>query len=444
MKKLVMFVGVVLFASINLNENVKVLKSLDIEDGFLKNRLLKKSYAFYSAHKDKYFINSLENGVDIYPIIRNEIYRSSLPKELVSVVMAESLMKINAKSDKKAIGIWQFIPATARRYGLKIDEYVDERKDIYKSTKAAIKYLDYLHNLFGKWYLAIMAYNAGEARVVEAVVRAKVDKLCKDLGKLCKRDREIKKYRKIIRAYQRYGAKRFKDLYNLYLTLRPVNISLGELLAYQRGLKRQYLPRETRYYMLKILSLSFLFNNQKLREFSQRQLLKGMEKSTYVAITVPPGTSLFYISHILGMKYQTLRYHNYHLKYSFTPPYKYHIYIPTDKVDTFYANFDPHNRKYVYIYKVKKGDTLFKIAKKFNIDLKVLYSYNRIGKYLHTGDKLFIPLSSQFIKYRVRKGDTLSSIAKRFRVSYEKIMKINNISSSFIRVGEVLKIPQRF
>jgi len=444
MKKLILFLGVLLFASINLNENIQVLRSLDIEDSFLQNKLLKKSYQFYYRHRNRYFINSLENGVEIYPIIKSEIETSSLPRELVAVVMAESLMKINAKSRKKAIGIWQFIPVTARRFGLRIDDYVDERKDIYKSTKAAIRYLEYLHKFFGKWYLAIMAYNAGEARIVEAVVRAKIDKMCRNLGKFCSRDRDIKRYRQIVRNYQRYGSRRFKELYNLYLELKPIDISLGELFKYQRGLRRQYLPKETRYYLLKILSLSFLFNNQRLREFSQHQLLKGLEKSIYVAVKVPPGTSLFYLSNLLHVNYHTLRYHNLHLRYSFSPPYNYYVYIPANKVEEFYAKFNPNNRKYVYLYKVKKGDTLSKIAKKFGVKLKVLYAYNHFGKYLHVGDKVFIPLRSRFINYKVKRGDTLGKIAQKFGISYKKIMQINNLPSSIIRVGDVLKIPQKF
>ena len=137
----------------------------------------------------------MQNGYDYLPLIKEAIISSNVPKELVSVAMAESYLTTSAKSHKKATGLWQFMPFTAKKYKLKIDEYVDERKDPVKSTKAAVEYLKYLHKFFGKWYLAIMAYNAGEARIVEAVVRAKVDKLCK-MTKNCKKKQNYKKIQK--------------------------------------------------------------------------------------------------------------------------------------------------------------------------------------------------------------------------------------------------------
>ena len=105
--------------------------------------------------------------------------------------------------------------------------------------------------------------------------------------------------------------------------------------------------------------------------------------------------------------------------------------------------FDPKKRKYVYIYKVKKGDSLLKIAKKFDITVSMIKDYNKLGKYLHINQKIFIPLSYRFIKYKVKKGDSILKIARKFGVSYKKIIKFNNLNSSIIRIGQVLKIPQR-
>jgi len=433
-----------LFADIVQNSNINVLKALNIETSFISNPRLKRAFRYYSRYKNKFFINALENGLNIYPVIKFEIKKSNLPKELISVVMAESLMNINAKSDKRAVGLWQFIPSTAKLYGLKIDDYVDERRDPYKSTAAAIKYLNHLHNFFGKWYLAIMAYNAGAARIVEGVVRAKVDKICKKLGKRCKYDPTIKKDRKIIRNYIHYGRWEFAPLYKLYRHLKNVKITLNDLLRYQKHINRQYIPKETRNYILKILAISFLFNNQKLMRFSESQLLKAITKPTYISVKVPPGTSLYYVSKILGIKYSVLREHNMQLKYSFTPPYPYYINIPSNKSVLFYAKFNPKNRKYVYIYKVKKGDTLREIARRFDINLKLLYAYNKFGKYLHIGEKIFIPMSTKFITYKVKKGDSLALIAKKFGINYKKIMQINELDSYVIHIGQILKIPQRF
>ncbi|NPA87928.1 MAG: lytic transglycosylase domain-containing protein, partial [Epsilonproteobacteria bacterium] len=263
MKKLflIFFVFLILRADVVNDSNINVLEALNIEDSFLLNPTLQKQYKEYAYRKKRYFLNILENGYDILPIIRKSIQKSNIPPELIAVAMAESYFMLDAKSHKRARGLWQFMPKTAKRFGLRIDSYVDERLDPIKSTQAAIDYLKYLHDYFGKWYLAIMAYNAGEARVVEAVVRAKVDKLCKIEGKSCKNDPDIKKYRKIIREYQQKGSRAYLPLYKLYKKLSHIHITLDDLLRYQPGLKRQYLPKETRKYIIKILAMSFLFNN---------------------------------------------------------------------------------------------------------------------------------------------------------------------------------------
>ncbi len=433
-----------LFADVFQNQDYNILKSLNIEESFIHNPKFLKTYRFYSKYKKEYIYNIINNGYDLIPIIKNEIKNSHLPKELVTVAMAESYMNLEARSDKRAVGLWQFMPQTAKRFGLRIDDYVDERRDIYKSTRAAIKYLSYLHHYFGKWYLAIMAYNAGEARVVEGVVRAKVDILCKKLGKKCYRDKTIRKYRKIIWEYQHYGSKKYMPLYHLYKKLKNIKINLSDLLRYQKNLKRQYLPEETRNYILKILSISFIYNKEKFIKMAQEKYEQSILKPTYISVKVPPGTSLFYISKILHVPYETLRMHNLQLKYSFTPPYKYYIYIPSNKLALFDMKFNPKQRKYVYIYKVKKGDTLVKIAKMFDIKVSMIEAYNKIGRYLHINQKLFIPLTYRFIKYKVKKGDSLLKIARKYGIPYKKIMEVNNLSSSVIKVGQLLKIPQRF
>ena len=431
-----------LFAEINLitHKNIEVLNALNIEDTFIENRQLQKLYKDYAKRKKEYFLNILQNGYNYLPLIRQSIIKSSLPKELISVAMAESYLTTSAKSHKKAIGLWQFMPKTAKRYGLKIDEYVDERKDPVKSTEAAIEYLSYLHRFFGEWYLAIMAYNAGEARIVEAVVRAKVDKLCKSLGRKCRKNPTIKAYRKIIKNYQRHGRYAFGKLYKLYKKLQDMPITLNELLRYQKGLKRQYLPKETRKYILKILAMSFLFNSDDFIKYTNSYLLNSGVTSDLKRVEVPAGTSLYYVSRILDMPYRELRDYNLHLNYSFTPPYKYYIYIPYDKLAEFKIKFHP--KHYFIVYRVKKGDNLLKIARKFDTKVRFIKDFNRIGRFLRIHQKLIIPLSNIYVKYKVKKGDTLRKVAREFGVSYKKIMKVNNLKSPLIRVGQILKVPQ--
>jgi len=443
MKKIIIFlIAIFLYADIYNNKNISVLNALDIDNTFIKSPKLQSLYETYLLKRREYYLNILDNGYKYLPLIKDAIVKSDVPHELLSVAIAESYLNSFIKSRKKAIGLWQFMPATAKRFGLKIDEYVDERKDPIKSTKAAIRYLEYLHKLFGKWYLAIVAYNAGESRVLEAVVRAKVDKLCKKLGKECQKNKRIKQYRQIIKNYQKKRRYAFRDLCTLYEKLSYIDIKLDDLLKFQNGLKRQYLPKETRDYILKVIAMSFLFNSNDFINYTNTYLINSGILSELKRVYVPRGTSLHYVSNILGISYRSLKKDNMHLKYIFTPPYRYYIYIPYDKFLLFKSRFKPNS--FFVIYRVKKGDTLIKIARKFGVKIKVIKHYNKIGKYLRISQKLRIPLHRVYVKYKVKKGDSLIKIARKFGIELEKIKKINNLSSSLLRVDQILKIPKEY
>ncbi|HEY0140472.1 MAG TPA: lytic transglycosylase domain-containing protein [Thermoanaerobaculia bacterium] len=105
-------------------------------------------------------------------MIVEKLRRKRMPEELLYLAMVESGFNTEAHSAQAARGIWQLVPDTARRYGLKVDDTVDERIDPEKSTDAALSYLSYLYNRFGSWYVAAAAYNAGENRVGRIMTEA--------------------------------------------------------------------------------------------------------------------------------------------------------------------------------------------------------------------------------------------------------------------------------
>ena len=124
---------------------------------------------FTTGDKRAEIEEAFDRKKEIEPMIAEKLRRRGMPPELMYLAMAESGFNPKAHSRDEAIGIWQLIPDTARRYGLKVDDTTDERRDNAKATDAALSYLSYLYNRFGSWYLAAAAYNSGETRVARAM-----------------------------------------------------------------------------------------------------------------------------------------------------------------------------------------------------------------------------------------------------------------------------------
>ncbi len=378
----------------DFTKEVQVLKSLDIDVTFLKDPLFLSMKNDLNRYKTRHFLKILEDGRIFIPIIRRMITKAKIPKAFLYLAMVESNFSAKARSSSHAVGLWQFMPRTAKLLGLKVDRYVDERRDPIKSTKVAIKYLKFLHQRFGKWYLAAIAYNCGEG---------KLSRVIKKLG---------------------------SDDLSLLLDS-----------------KKKYLSKESRLYIRKIVMMANLSNDEDfIAQNKADHLMNRGSTFTLATVEVDGGVSLQSIANSIHLSAKTIKEYNPQLRYYFTPPYekKYTIYIPYNRYSLFQKNYKPikSSKKY-YVYIVKSGDSLYKIGKKFGISYKIIKDFNHLkGNFLKLGKRLIIPSATpRIVKYTVKKGDTLSLISKKFKVKIKKIIKANNIKNSFLKPGDKIVIP---
>jgi len=429
-------------------QNLKVLEELDIDSSFITDYRLQQFYKNFLKKQKSEYANKLNKASLFIPQIKQILKENGIPTAFVYLAMAESNFALKAKSNKKAKGIWQFIPSTAKKFGLTIDEYVDERLDLIKSTKAAAKYLKYLHKKFGKWYLAAIAYNCGEARVIEGITRAALDMYCSE-HKTCKKDKKIKNFRKIIRLYQRKKVG-FRKLFKVYNEVMKFgyNPDIDELLILQKNIKRQYIPNESRDYIRKIISLAMMNNSEILLKDENLHLLNQSIGTPIVTVEVKGGVLLKNIANVIGMSKKELFELNPYFKKGITPLNKksYTINILYSQLARFNANKDKIKTDIYDSYTVKAGDSLYLIGKKYKIDYKIIKKINHLkSNILRVGQNLLIPVDSDFvlkkpIYYIVKKGDSLIKIAKKYKISVKKLKKDNKLSSNTIFVGDKLVI----
>ncbi|MBI4519506.1 MAG: lytic transglycosylase domain-containing protein [Gemmatimonadetes bacterium] len=221
-------------------------------------------------------------------MIRRKLQSRGLPEDLVYLAMVESGFSPLAYSPAAASGMWQMVDGTARRYGLRVDAYVDERRDPVRATDAALDYLDDLYAQFGSWYLAAAAYNAGENRVARALEA---------------------------RASAGEGETSDRDLFWEIM---------GEL------------PEETRQYVPMLIAAMMIAQQAGLYGFD----FEAHEPMPFEHVFVPGGTTLARVARLTGTPEATLAELNPHLILGVTPPHvTYPVRVPAGKAATVVAGY---------------------------------------------------------------------------------------------------------
>lgn len=354
MKKLIflivtaLYLNAMSFGNMEAKTDLEVLSKFDIEGSFLMDDFFVDAKKhFLQDMRKQYVYEKFAEGSDIIPVLKSMLNKEGIPPEFLYMALAESGFSLKAKSHKGATGIWQFIPSTAKTYGLKINDFVDERKDPIKSTRAAIAYLKKLHSIFGKWYLVAIAYNCGDGALNRAIAKAGTDDLA---------------------------------------ALTDPN--------------KKYIPRESRNYVRHILSLAMLFNNvDKTYQDDMVHLLNSGAGESLVEFEVKGGTRLKEIAKSAGIPYEDLIRYNRHLKFDYIPNHvsSYPIYIPYPVYARFKEGFDEKKmdkkRANDYIvHIVKRGDTLHGIGKQYGISHSLIKDANNLSKNsLSLNQKLIIP-----------------------------------------------------
>ena len=363
-----------------------------------------------------------------FPMFEKELDKYDIPLELKYLAVVESALKPRAKSRVGATGLWQFMFATGKMYGLNVSSYVDERSDPIKSTDAASKYLAKLYEIFGDWDLALAAYNSGPGNVTKAIRRSG--------------------------GYQNYW------------NIRP------------------FLPRETAGYLPAFLATMYIFEYADEHGFNKiKPNFRYMETDT---IRIKQMITLDQVSELLDLPIEELQFLNPSYKLDIIPYIKeenYVLRLPRHAIGKFVNNeeqiyayvkaeFDKREKPLPQffdsetktIYRVKSGDYLGKIARIYGVRVSQIKQWNGLrSNNISIGQRLTIYPRNPSVNvsaatpktapktvdvngkktYKVQKGDSLWSISQKFPgVSVQNIKDWNDISGTKLTVGMTLIVSE--
>lgn len=343
--------------------------------------------------------------------IADEVDKRGMPMEIALLPAIESAYKPHAYSRARAVGLWQFMPATGRLYGLKANWWYDGRRDVQASTQAALDYLEKLYNDFdGDWHLALAAYNAGEGKVARMI---------------------------------RYNERKGKPTDYEYLKLK----------------------RETLHYVPKLMAMAKIVADPAKYGV---QLAEIPNEPYFARVDTDSQVDLGVVAKLVDVPVDDLHDINPGYKRWATDPNgPHHLLVPVDKRDALIAGLNnlPENERVQWRHHaVKRGDTLSTIGRRYGVSVKVLRTANNLrSNLLHTRQDLLIPISASAtpnvvraayhgssernarrgdpVIHRVRRGETLWGIARRYNVLVGQLAKWNLLQlNDVLRLGQKLKV----
>jgi membrane-bound lytic murein transglycosylase D len=415
----------------------------------------------------KYYAKWLSRSTKFTPMMQKKLRASGLPEDLIYLSMIESGFSTAAYSSAAAAGLWQFIPSTGREMGLRVDWWIDERRDPEKSTDAAIKFMSRLYKNFDHWYLVWAGYNGGPGRVSKGIAKYGT----RDFWELeehnafpAETDNYVPKIiaAAIIGKYkERYG---FTDIqYQKPLEYDTVSVegnigidvlakcaglSVSEFKAYNPQLLQHALPPGSQKHDVHVpKSTGFLAALAKV---------PASERITYQRHVIQKGESLGRIAAKYGVSVQSIQTKN-NIKNANRIHVGQVLLIPSageakslvsakggsSKPSSSSSSSKPKTKTITHT--IKKGENLNLIANKYGVSVSDIKRWNKItnANKIYAGQKLKIYTNQPtWTTYTVKSGDNLSTIAKKYGVTVSDIKTWNNLKSTKIYVGQKLKIQQ--
>ncbi len=357
-----------------------------------------KQLAWYKKNP-RYLETVFERAEPFIFEVVEQLDRAGLPLELALLPVVESTYDPLAYSNSHAVGLWQFIPSTAKAFGLQRSDNYEGRRDSVAATAAAVKFLKYLNKQFdGQWLLALAAYNSGEGNVRRAVAR--------DIAK--------------------GGSGQFWDL---------------------------KLPRETRNYVPQLLALSELVMDPARH---QVELPNLPNRAFFTAITLSSPIDLSLAQQVSATEPELFTRLNAAFRRSVTPEGRATLLVPQENapaLQAFLASTEPREWAPYREVTVRWGDTLSQLAERHNSTQRAIRSANQLqSSRLKVGQTLIIPprgelhsnireLPRGHRKHIIQRGDSLWDIAKLYSTDIAQLRKLNQLKGSLLRPGDTLLVP---